>query len=199
MGVPSQPLPNIGQPNSTEDAKVRSALSELQTILTGNVDIGNLAAKAVTSPKWFPAASVSYSTAGVNCNSPASFNTDVLTSTFTTTTSTRQLIAAMAVVNLGVDGNGNTAECVISMVMDGGALPGAAPYARLYGSNTSSAQLWSGNTYQTIAGLWLPTIAAGTHTLKLNLSGNANALISGSANVVVAAGDATLARLEMAA
>lgn len=51
MGVPSQSLPTVGQPNSTEDAKVRSALSELQTILTGNVDASNLAAGAVTFAK----------------------------------------------------------------------------------------------------------------------------------------------------
>lgn len=43
MGVPNQPLPTIGQPNSTEDSKVRSALSELQTILGGNIDATNLA------------------------------------------------------------------------------------------------------------------------------------------------------------
>lgn len=51
MGIPIQPLPTIGQPNSTEDAKVRSALSEAQTILTGNVDSSNLAPNAVTLAK----------------------------------------------------------------------------------------------------------------------------------------------------
>lgn len=51
MGVPSQALPTIGQPNSTEDAKVRSALSELQTILTGNVDAANITNATITDAK----------------------------------------------------------------------------------------------------------------------------------------------------
>lgn len=42
MSQPSQPLPTLGQPNSTEDPKIRSALSELQTILISNVDETNL-------------------------------------------------------------------------------------------------------------------------------------------------------------
>lgn len=46
MTIPTQPLPTVGQPNSTEDPKVRSALSELQTILTAGVDTTNLAAAA---------------------------------------------------------------------------------------------------------------------------------------------------------
>lgn len=65
MTVPTQPLPTVGQPNSTEDPKVRSALAELQTILTAGVDTTNiaaaagitaaqLAAGAVTSTKWSP-------------------------------------------------------------------------------------------------------------------------------------------------
>ncbi len=42
MPVPVQPLPTIGQPNASEDPKTRSALSELQTILTAGVDETNL-------------------------------------------------------------------------------------------------------------------------------------------------------------
>lgn len=42
MSVPSQSLPSIGSPNSTEDSKVRSCLSELQTILTAGVDANNI-------------------------------------------------------------------------------------------------------------------------------------------------------------
>jgi hypothetical protein len=47
MGVPSQALPTVGQPNSTEDSKVRSCLSELQTILNGNVDPSNISSATV--------------------------------------------------------------------------------------------------------------------------------------------------------
>jgi hypothetical protein len=54
MGVPSQPLPTIGQPNSTEDAKVRSALQELQTILTGGLVSANVANAGVDSSKLKP-------------------------------------------------------------------------------------------------------------------------------------------------
>jgi hypothetical protein len=60
MGVPSQPLPTVGQPNSTEDAKVRAALSEIQTILTANVDANNLAAGAVTQTKLATAVANGY-------------------------------------------------------------------------------------------------------------------------------------------
>lgn len=42
MAIPTQPLPTIGQPNTSEDPKVRSALSELQTVLTGGTDVTNL-------------------------------------------------------------------------------------------------------------------------------------------------------------
>lgn len=46
MTLSSQPLPTIGQPNSTEDSKVRSVLSELQGIVNGNLDTSNIAASA---------------------------------------------------------------------------------------------------------------------------------------------------------
>lgn len=49
MTIPTQPLPTVGQPNSTEDPKVRSALSELQTILTAGIDSTNLTGGALTS------------------------------------------------------------------------------------------------------------------------------------------------------
>lgn len=42
MAIPVQPLPTIGSPNSSEDPKIRSALSELQTVLTGGTDVTNL-------------------------------------------------------------------------------------------------------------------------------------------------------------
>jgi hypothetical protein len=46
MAVPTQTLPAIGQPNSTEDAKVLACITELRGILTGAVDATNLAAAA---------------------------------------------------------------------------------------------------------------------------------------------------------
>ena len=44
MTLPSQPLPTVGQPNSSEDPKVRSCISEIQTILSGNIGEENLSA-----------------------------------------------------------------------------------------------------------------------------------------------------------
>lgn len=43
MTLPSQPLPTISEANSAADPKVRAALSELQSILSGNVDLTNIA------------------------------------------------------------------------------------------------------------------------------------------------------------
>lgn len=42
MTAPVQALPSIGSPNSTEDVKVRSCLSEIQTIINGNIDAANV-------------------------------------------------------------------------------------------------------------------------------------------------------------
>lgn len=56
MPIPSQPLPTVGQPSSTEDPKVRSALSELQTILTAGVDSTNMAASAGLTAEMLVAA-----------------------------------------------------------------------------------------------------------------------------------------------
>jgi hypothetical protein len=46
MTLSTQPLPSIGAPNSTEDAKIRSLLSEIQGIVNGGIDTSNLAAAA---------------------------------------------------------------------------------------------------------------------------------------------------------
>lgn len=42
MAIPTQSLPTIGQPNTSEDPKIRSCLSELQSVLTGATDVTNL-------------------------------------------------------------------------------------------------------------------------------------------------------------
>lgn len=44
MSVPSKPLPVLGESTLTEDPKTRDVLAELQTILSGNVDLTNIAA-----------------------------------------------------------------------------------------------------------------------------------------------------------
>lgn len=47
MTLSSQPLPNLGSPNSTEDSKVRSLLSELQGIVNGGIDTANITNSSV--------------------------------------------------------------------------------------------------------------------------------------------------------
>jgi hypothetical protein len=42
MTLSSQPLPTIGAANSTEDAKIRSLLSEIQGIINGGLDSSNI-------------------------------------------------------------------------------------------------------------------------------------------------------------
>jgi hypothetical protein len=62
MGVPSSPLPSLGGDNATEDPKIRTALQELQSILTGSVDDSNLASPSGevwrpvfgAGPSWVP-------------------------------------------------------------------------------------------------------------------------------------------------
>lgn len=44
MGNISLTLPVIGQPNSTEDTKIRDSLSTIQTVINGNLDDSNLVA-----------------------------------------------------------------------------------------------------------------------------------------------------------
>ena len=65
MGIPVQSLPTIGQPNSTEDSKIRSCLSEMQTILTANITVSNLGSEAWTSyaPTW---TNVTHGSGGTN-------------------------------------------------------------------------------------------------------------------------------------
>lgn len=49
MAAPSYSLPTVGNNNSTEDPIVRTALSELKTLLTDGLDDGNIAAGGVGS------------------------------------------------------------------------------------------------------------------------------------------------------
>ena len=52
MAAPTYNLPAVGAPHSTEDPKVRTALSDLKTLLNGNLDSENLADGAVTADKF---------------------------------------------------------------------------------------------------------------------------------------------------
>lgn len=49
MGLLSLNLPNLDSLNATEDPKIRTALSSIQTVINGNLDSSNLASGAVTS------------------------------------------------------------------------------------------------------------------------------------------------------
>lgn len=47
MTAPTFSIPTIGQPNSTEDVDIANALSQIYTILSGNIDSANIASGAV--------------------------------------------------------------------------------------------------------------------------------------------------------
>lgn len=51
MAAPTYTIPTVGAPHSTEDPKVRTALSDLKTLLNGNLDSENLADGAITADK----------------------------------------------------------------------------------------------------------------------------------------------------
>lgn len=46
MGTINLSLPTVGQPNSTEEAKIPTALTTIQNVINGNLDTANLAASA---------------------------------------------------------------------------------------------------------------------------------------------------------
>jgi hypothetical protein len=200
MGVPSQPLPTIGQPNSTEDAKVRSALSELQSILTANVDAANLAAKAVTSPKWNPFVQVGANTTNIS-SANATFNTDVLTFTIAPTFNTRQLVLVTATAFI-VAGQNEAVSANVGLKVDGVLQPFTSQmYVQpvTFGSQSANAQA-SMSTSCNAFGLWLPTLSAGTHTLTVNVEGSSIGNTAGSLPCQFTMGTDSVAmiRVEMA-
>lgn len=54
MPAPVSPLPTLGAGTLTEDPKILALLTEIRSILSGNVDAANLAAGAVTAAKLAP-------------------------------------------------------------------------------------------------------------------------------------------------
>lgn len=51
MGIITLDLPIIGNPNATEDPKIRANFVTLQTAFNGNIDTANIADNAITLPK----------------------------------------------------------------------------------------------------------------------------------------------------
>jgi len=49
MGTIAIQIPTVGNPNSTEDPKIASGLTTIQTVINGNLDSSNLAASVLTS------------------------------------------------------------------------------------------------------------------------------------------------------
>jgi hypothetical protein len=68
MALPVQAVPIIGQPITTEDNKVLNCLTELQLILTKNVDASNIVNAAITAAKF---ASSSWLTVTLSTFTPA--------------------------------------------------------------------------------------------------------------------------------
>lgn len=55
MTLSTQPLPALGSPNSTEDPKIRSLLSEIQGIVNGNIDSSNVTDGSLVEADLAPA------------------------------------------------------------------------------------------------------------------------------------------------
>jgi hypothetical protein len=165
MGVPSQPLPTIGQPNSTEDAKVRSALSELQTILTAGVDRTNLSGNALGSAGLKPSYTLSSDT--TRSWTTSSTTTGMISPvTVTPTVATTSLVAVMTnvkVTNGGSDSASQMAATLVLQLMVDGS-------AQTYQPTFAWQQKDSGGIFADsgmIGGLWAVPLTAGSHTVGL--------------------------------
>lgn len=158
MTVPSQALPSIGQLNSSEDPKVRNVLLELQTILNGGVDAANLAAAAATSAKLAP--TIGLTNALVNSNSGGgTAYVDVNTMTFTPAVAGRSIFLAVVMASVAMV-TGGTTTLNMKLVVDG-ADQAFIPSNLMTNSGTSTPSFAA-----TVAGLWVPSLTAGAHTVK---------------------------------
>lgn len=170
MAIPSQSLPTIGLPNSTEDPKIRAALSELQSILTGNVDRSNLLdgevtfAKAATDLRAFlvPAghilasAAIQTPTGYLKCDGSA-----------ISRGAYPSLYSAITIVTIGSTTNGSssvtgipsTADMAAGMKVEGAGIPAGTTIATV-ASGTSITL--SANAIATAAGVAIRVLPYGS-------------------------------------
>lgn len=149
MTVPTQPLPTLGSANSTEDPKIRSVLSELQTILTAGVDATNLASAAVTSAKLAPTITSVTSMTGTDIHTLAT----VVTATFTPAVAGRSLFIGILHGSLAA---ANPSGVRLRLTIDG---VDDAYQPITAGSN--------GTNPFTVIGVWIKTLSNASHTSDL--------------------------------
>lgn len=182
MTQSTQPLPTLGSPNSTEDSKVRSLLSEIQGIVNGNIDASNLAAAAITSAKFAP--TIGLTTTLINSSFTNAY-VDVNTTTFTPAVAGRSVFIACAMVQVN-ENTTTTGYADLKLVVDG------VDQSYVVSTfETNSGTLTPSIPY-TLVGVWIPTLTVGSHTVKTQ----AQTRSSGSA-VTASISNAWLLRLEL--
>jgi hypothetical protein len=156
MGVPTQPLPTIGQPNSTEDSKVRSALSELQTILTAGIDATNV------SPGKLASISFVNSASGISCTGSMA---DVGDMTVSVTPAVASYALVVAVIGCKATGAASSEVRVdTQLLLDGAGAISGPPVAQ---TNTAGGAIEI-KAASVIATRF--TLTAASHTIKAQAS-----------------------------
>lgn len=183
MTLSSQPLPTLGQPNATEDPKVRSLLSEIQGIVNGNIDASNLASTvlAVTSARLTP--TVQLSTTIVNASLSTSL-ADTVSLTFTPAVAGRSIFIAYVNARYSTTNNSTPGGINTQLFVDGVALSGTLAARTTLGP--SSANI---DAPLSVVGFWVPTLTAASHTVK-----TLTQTVTGTAGTVDSAG---LLRIEL--
>lgn len=128
MGEISLTLPEVGQPDRTEDPKIVTALQALETLLNGNIEESNLAANLIDLIPVFKSVLVT-------------LNNEAVTKAFTIMTVTHGL--------------GFTPKAVLgAQVQPGGTLEGQfiPSLAEAFGGTTYEQQMYNGSGETFLAG-----------------------------------------------
>lgn len=192
MGLVSLTLPTVGQPNSTEDPKINSALTALQNVINGNLDTANIANNgvgtaeiadlAVTAAK-LAAGSSSRLLGALNSNGPGTWGSGV-TRFLNTATGVGPLThthtTVIAVLVWGWENTGGTATTMTPAVLLDTVSQGTMNFVATLNAGTSCVH----------AAVQQITVTAGAH------SWNAQATQGANATTVVSQGSGILLVIE---
>jgi hypothetical protein len=191
MGLVSLTLPTVGQPNSTEDPKINSALTALQNVINGNIDTANIANNGVATGELADLA-VTAAKLGVgsatrllgflNSDGPGTWGSGVarFLNTGTGVTVTHTHTTVVAVVIWGWWNSGGTTTTMTPVVLLDAVSQGTMSFITTLGAGEKVLHAAAQNV----------TVTAGVH------SWNARATQGANATTVSSAGPALLMILE---
>ena len=192
-------IPVVGQPDSTEEPKIVTALQSIvstinaldtDNIVAGAITTALLADSAATSRKLSPTISLATrDSTGVAIGTSYTDITDV-TMTFTPAIAGRSIFIGMASGGMGNTGAATSAATVeMQLAVDGvgEAFTPIVQWANSGGAVSALTQPF------TLLGVWVPTLTAASHTAKLQ------AIRAGTASSTTTVFSSFLARVELGA